>query len=128
MTGGAKMARELPDRTIALIALALAVFSLVFCWAWTLRCSSTIERHECEILSTKWTQDELAHQMLNLGALLMRSDEDLLDSPWILSTYRATARACETESSGTFKTIEAARANGFLRWYYASVEKRPGSQ
>lgn len=118
------MRRELSTRTFALIAICLAVGSSLFCWGFSRRSAFLLERRERAIIEFESRLDELRNEMVNVGALLMKSGEMPSRSGRIAPANSLSARFCDLGSSPTlFLTYETARANEFLAWYYLQMKQ-----
>jgi len=120
-----EMRREISNRTIALIAICLAVGSSLFCWGLTQRSSRIEETRERNIVRFENDLDQLRYELINVGALLLKSSEMPSRSGRMVPTdSRLSARYCDLGSSPTlFQTFETVRANDFLVWYYQQMKK-----
>lgn len=118
------MRRELSTRTLGLIAISLAAGSSVFCWALSRRSVLLEEKRERAITKFESELDELRTEIINVGALIMKSSEMASRSDRIAPADPVSVRFCDLGSSPTlFLTYETARANQFLAWYYLEMKK-----
>jgi len=121
------MRRRLSTRFLALLSLSLAVASLLFGLQWVSREVWRIERRARETMVLEAKQENLEHQLLNLGALVMKSSEEPPRLSRIEPPRNSYAKECATflDSSPTlFRTMETARSEIFQIWYYEQMKKR----
>jgi len=120
------MRRKLSARSLAVIAVSLAVGSAVFCWKWASRYSAKIKKYEREIVSIESKHEDLEHQVVNMAALLLRITEEPPRSHRLAPVgYQFVTQYDSIASSlSLLRTFEAARADSFLMWYYTQMKRR----
>jgi hypothetical protein len=62
--------------------------------------------------------------VLNLAALLLKSSEEPPRSKRLEASFRFSPSLLDGSSTPMLRTIEQARANRFLKWYYAKLRER----
>jgi hypothetical protein len=82
------------------------------------------EKRERAITKFESELDELRTEIINVGALLMKSSEMASRSGRIAPADPVSVRFCDLGSSPTlFLTYETVRASQFLAWYYLEMKK-----
>jgi len=97
--------RELSTRSLALIALGLAVASGVFCWQWASRYSAAIARHDREVLSLQLQHNKLEHLMLNIRTLLFINPATFMQSRRAIAP--PAPESLQEQDIGSSPTLEA---------------------
>jgi hypothetical protein len=120
------MNRDIPPRTLAVLAFSLALASIFFGWRWAQRQTSRIEREHRSVAAIESRQESLEHNMLNLGALLFRTTCDEPDAarPRPSSTLFLPLYEDLASSLPAIGSLEAARADEFLIWYLTELQRR----
>lgn len=125
-TGEERMRQELSTQTIAIIAVALAVGSALFCVRWALRYRAMVQRYESQVLVIESKQDDLKEQVLNFAALLLKSSEETPRSHRLRPANERIAQMCDVIGSSItlLREYETVRADLFLLWYHEQMERR----
>jgi hypothetical protein len=118
------MQNRLSTRSLAVLAVCLAVATSVFCWRWASRQVAAVQKHERNVMLMESRQDELETQLLGIAALLLKASENGPELERIQPSSPLIAGLCgDLETSPVLRSIEQARADLFLIWYYQNIRK-----
>ncbi|MCX8036632.1 MAG: hypothetical protein N3D11_06200 [Candidatus Sumerlaeia bacterium] len=118
------MRHDLSTRSLALIAVCLAVSSAAFCWHWAMRHQRSIERYDRAVAAMESRQEDLEFHLMGLAALMQRVNAQHQGGGRLMPSVLPFEQACrEMASSLTLlNQFETARADSFLLWYYRKMK------